>query len=98
MFLHVTKAKHIEKYKVQVSFNDGRKGVADLADALQGKMFEPLRDIALFAQLRVDEELETIVWPNGADLAPEFIYFQALKNVPELQAQFKKWGYIAEPL
>lgn len=98
MFLHVKKAKHIEQYKVQVTFSDGRKGVADLADALEGEMFEPLRDIALFARLRVDEELETIVWPNGADLAPEFIYFQAFKNVPELQPQFRKWGYIAEPV
>ena len=96
MFLHVTNAKHIGKYKVQVSFNDGRNGVVDLGDALHGKVFEPLRDVALFAQLKIDEELETIVWPNEADLAPEFIYFQAFKNVPELQAQFEKWGYIAE--
>ncbi len=95
MFLHITEARYIEGYKVEVSFNDGRKGIADLSAALKGPVFEPLRDLSAFSQLRVDEELETVVWPNGADLAPEYIYFQAFRNSPELQGQFKKWGYIA---
>jgi hypothetical protein len=95
MFLHVTEARYIEGYKVEVSFNDGKTGIADLSAALKGSVFEPLRDLSAFSQLRVDEELETVVWPNGADLAPEYIYFQAFRNSPELQGQFKKWGYIA---
>ncbi len=94
MFLHVTSAKYIEDYKVEVSFNNGRKGVADLSDALRGPIFEPLREKATFMQFKLDEELETICWPNGADLAPEYIYFKAFKDEPDLQAQFKKWGYI----
>ncbi len=95
MFLHIKEAKYIEEYKVQVSFNDGRKGVADLSDALKSGVFEPLKDKLNFSALKVDEELETIVWPNGADLAPEYIYFQAFKDDPMLQEQFKTWGYIA---
>lgn len=95
MFLHVTEARYIEGYKVEVSFNDGKTGIADLSAALKGPVFEPLQDLSAFSQLRVDEELETIVWPNGADLAPEYIFFQAFRNRPELQGQFKKWGYIA---
>ncbi len=95
MFLHVTNAKYIEDYKVEVSFNNGRKGVADLIGALKGSMFESLKNKSVFSSFTVDEELETIVWPNGADLAPEYIYFQAFKNEPELQSQFKQWGYIA---
>ena len=94
MFLHVTNAKYIEDYKVEVSFNNGRKGVANLIGALNGPMFKPLKRKAVFSSLKLDEELETIVWPNGADLAPEYIYFQAFKNEPELQSQFKQWGYI----
>ncbi len=94
MFLYVTNAKYIEDYKVEVSFNNGRKGVANLIDALKGPMFNPLKNKAIFSNLKLDKELETIVWPNGADLAPEYIYFQAFKNEPELQSQFKQWGYI----
>jgi len=95
MFLHVTHARYLEDYKVEVSFNDGRKGIADLADALKGAMFEPLKNKSLFSSLVVDQELDTIVWSNGADLAPEYIYFQAFKNEPELQPKFKQWGYLA---
>ncbi len=94
MFLHVTNARYVDGYKVEVSFNNGRKGVADLTDALKGPMFEPLKNKLEFSTLTVDKELETIVWPNGADLAPEYIYFQAFKNDPELRSQFKQWGYI----
>ena len=95
MFLHVTNAKYLEDYKVEVLFNNGRKGVADLTDALKGTMFESLKNKSVFASFIVDEELDTIVWSNGADLAPEYIYFQAFKNEPELQQQFKRWGYLA---
>ena len=94
MFLHVTNAKYIEAYKVEVSFNNGRKGIADLIDAIKGPVFEPLKNTSEFSSFTVDKELETIVWPNGADLAPEYIYYQAFKNEPELQSQFKQWGYI----
>jgi len=95
VFLHVCEARHLRNFEVEVTFNDGRRGIADLDTALEGKKFEPLRDVEVFSQLRVDPELETIVWPNGADLAPEFIYFQAFKNEPDLQDRFKSWGYIA---
>jgi hypothetical protein len=36
-------------------------------------MFEPLKKIDVFKQVSVDPKLETVVWPNGADLAPEFL-------------------------
>lgn len=94
MFLHIIDAKYVIDYKVEVSFNNGRKGIADLSDSLQGKLFEPLRDKSYFAQLKINKELETITWPNGVDLALEYIYFKAFKNEPELQDLFKQWGYV----
>ncbi|MBF0531499.1 MAG: DUF2442 domain-containing protein [Candidatus Omnitrophica bacterium] len=93
MILHIVNAKYIQDYKVQVSFNDGKQGTADLSDLLHGPVFDPLKDKKLFSQLRVDKTLATIAWPNGADLAPESVYFRAFKNVPELQKKFQEWGY-----
>lgn len=95
MFLHVTKAKYLKDYQIEVWFNNGRVGIADLTALVQkGKVFAPLQEVAFFAQLQVDEELNTVVWPNGADVAPEYIYFQAFKNEPELKNLFERWGYL----
>lgn len=95
MFLHIVEASYLNDYKVKVSFNDGRSGVVDLAGVLTGPMFEPLKDLDLFSKLSVDDDLDTIVWPNGADFAPEFIYFLTFQNDSSLKEQFAKWGYIS---
>jgi hypothetical protein len=93
MILHITDAEYIGEYKVDVTFNDGRRGVADLSDALNGPVFESLKDTSLFSQMQIDKVLDTITWPNGADLAPEYIYFKAFKDDAGLQNKFKEWGY-----
>ncbi|MEW5758664.1 MAG: DUF2442 domain-containing protein [Candidatus Omnitrophota bacterium] len=74
MFLHVTKAKYLHDYIIWVRFNDGTEGEVDLAGELKGEVFAPLKDKNKFRSFRVDPILETIVWENGADLAPEFLY------------------------
>jgi hypothetical protein len=71
--LWVTDAKYLGDYRVWLAFNDGTSGEANLSDRLHGPMFEPLRDKAIFCQVRFDPDADTIVWPNGADLAPEFL-------------------------
>ncbi len=76
------------------SYN-GKKGIADLAEALKGPVFEPLKNAQAFSRFKVDAELKTIAWENGADLAPEYIYFQTFKNEASLQTQFKEWGYVS---
>ena len=52
MFLHVTNARPLDGYKVEVCFDDGREGIADLTEALNGPMFEPLKDPEVFRKLR----------------------------------------------
>ncbi|MCP4400051.1 MAG: DUF2442 domain-containing protein [bacterium] len=94
MFLHIREVKYLAEYQLEVSFNNGRTGVVDFSRLLSGKIFEALHDPSVFSQATVDRELETIVWPNGADVAPEFVYYQAFKDEPDLQGQFKQWGYI----
>ena len=91
--LHITEAQYLTDYKIRVVFSDGKEGVADLSGVLRGPVFDPLKDKGFFAQVRLDKAMATITWPNGADLAPEFVYFRAFKDVPELQRQFQEWGY-----
>ena len=94
MLLFIKEAHYLEDYKVKIKFTNDKVGIADLKDELYGTVFEPLKDKKLFSTLRVDEDLETIVWENGADLAPEFLYFKSFKDDKSLQKQFKEWGYI----
>ena len=70
-------AEYAGDYKIRLSFEDGTIGEIDLEDELWGEVFEPLKDVALFRDFQVDPELRTVVWSNGADLAPEFLYQQA---------------------
>ncbi|GAB6067993.1 DUF2442 domain-containing protein [Methylothermus subterraneus] len=67
-------AKYIADYRIWVRFADGVEGEIDLSGELWGEVFEPLRDPGEFARMRVDAEAGTVVWPNGADFAPEFLY------------------------
>lgn len=71
--LHIKSVKYISEYKIWVAFDDGTDGEVDLRDSLSGPVFAPLTDVTEFSKVTVDPELETIVWPNGADLAPEFV-------------------------
>lgn len=74
MFLHVKEAKYLHDYVIWLRFNDGAEGEVDLQNELDGEMFAPLKDKRAFRRFRVDPELETIVWENGADLAPEYLH------------------------
>jgi hypothetical protein len=70
----VTRLERLGEYRLRLTFSDGIVGDIDLADELWGEMFEPLRDVAQFDSVRVDPELGTLVWPNGADLDPEGLH------------------------
>ena len=70
----LSKAEYIEGYKIKVSFEDGAVGIIDLDGDLWGEVFEPLKDLSNFRAFKFDPELQTIVWPTGADLAPEYLY------------------------
>jgi hypothetical protein len=74
MFLHVIEARYLRDYVLWLRFNDGVEGEIDLTKELQGEVFGPLQDQELFKRFWVDPEMETVVWENGADLAPEFLY------------------------
>jgi hypothetical protein len=67
-------AEYTREFKVRLRFEDGREAEVDLEGELWGSVFEPLRDPEVFRTFRLDEELNTLTWPTGADFAPEFLY------------------------
>jgi Protein of unknown function (DUF2442) len=74
-------AKPLDGYTVHVRFEDGTAADVDLSYLLDnGGVFEPLRDLGFFRQLRADAEAGTIVWPNDADIAPETLYAHAQRR------------------
>ncbi len=73
--MHLVKdVTYVSEYKLRLTFDDGSVRLVDLANELDGEIFEPLKDIAYFKTVRVNPDLATIVWDNGADLSPEFLY------------------------
>jgi hypothetical protein len=67
-------ARHAGDHRIALRWDDGTSGEIDLANELDGPVFEPLQDVSVFGTFRLDPELGTLVWPNGADFAPEFLY------------------------
>jgi hypothetical protein len=65
---------YVSDYKLLVTFEDGVIRLADLEPYLEGEMFEPLKDIDYFKTVRVNPDIDTIVWDNDADMSPDFLY------------------------
>src|SRR2546425_755148 len=63
----ITSVECIAPYKLRLGFDDGLWRTVDLDGVLEGELFGPLRDLAIFAQVRLDPEVHTVVWPSGAD-------------------------------
>jgi hypothetical protein len=79
-----------ERHVVRLRFKDGLERVVDLEPYLHGPVFEPVRtDPEFFAAVRVDPEAGTIVWPNGADLAPDVLYSGVPSARMEAQASVR---------
>jgi hypothetical protein len=70
----VVEVRYVREYIVWLRFHDGTSGEVDIQPSFKGPVFEPLRDIEFFKRVQVDSEIGTIVWPNGADVAPETLY------------------------
>lgn len=82
MIKDVVEVRPVGGYRLYLRFEDGVAGELDFAERLRFEgVFAPLRDPAVFAQVRIDPELGTVVWPNGADLDPDVLY-AALSGTP----------------
>jgi len=74
MIPRVIEAAYVKDYTIRIRFADGIEGEINLSDELIGEIFLPLKDVSYFKNFTVSPELHTLVWPNGADFAPEFLY------------------------
>jgi hypothetical protein len=72
--VHVTEVQSLGGHQLRLQFEDGSSGDVDFSDQDWSGIFSPLADPEYFANVRLDEELGTLVWPNGADIAPETLY------------------------
>ena len=88
----LTGFEHIAPYTLRLNFDDGLCRIIDFEPILEGELFCPLRDPALFSQARLDAEVHTVVWPSGADCDPA-----TLHDWPEHEAAFraaaKRWRH-----
>jgi hypothetical protein len=69
----IVSASYVRDYVVHLRFADGSEGDVDLREELEGEIFEPLKNKQYFAGFSLHPELHTLIWPNGADFAPEFL-------------------------
>lgn len=70
----VIEARYLHGHVVWLRFRDGTEGEIDLAPVLSGPVFEPLKDKEYFRHFSIDPMFFTLTWPNGADIAPEFLH------------------------
>jgi hypothetical protein len=82
MFLHVEEANYVSDYTVWLRFNDGTSGEVDLANELDGPVFEPLKERSEFR--RFELKFHTLSWKNGADFAPEFLHEKMMQQASRL--------------
>ena len=80
----------VAPYTVRVQFDDGIEQTINFQPALAGELYGPLRDLSLFNQVRIDPEVKTLVWPNGADFDPATLHDWP-DHLPDLIERSRRW-------
>jgi len=73
--ISVINARYINQYKIYLTFSDQKKGIVDLENVIlhdHRPIINMLADIDQFKRFKVSAD--TLVWENGVDLAPKFLY------------------------
>lgn len=90
LIIKVSDFEILGDHTLRVRFDDGTAQVINFLPVLAGELFAPLRDRSVFAQVRLDAECHTLVWPNGADFDPATLHDWP-KYAAVLEAQAKRW-------
>jgi len=64
----------VAPYRIRVRFDDQTEQNINFEPILCGELYGPLRDLSLFNQVRIDREVHTLIWPNGADFDPATLH------------------------
>jgi hypothetical protein len=64
----------VSDYPLRIRFDDNTEQTIDFRPILAGELYGPPQDMSLFNQVRVDPEVQTLVWPNGADFDPATLH------------------------
>ena len=83
----------VSPFTLRICFDDGLERTIDFKPVLAGELFGPLRDPEVFQRVRIDPEVQTIVWPNGADFDPETLH-DWLRFEAELRARAARWDEV----
>ena len=81
-------------YMLTVLFDDGSEQTIDFRPVLAGELFGPLNDVSLFNQVRLDPEVHTLVWPNGADFDPATLHDWP-EHIDAMAARARQWELTA---
>lgn len=78
MIPDVISGKYIDGYKIELDFEDGKKGIVDFSKYLQsGGVFDRFKDLEFFKMFRINSELGVITWGDEVDISPETLYSEA---------------------
>ena len=80
----------VDDYVLGVTFDDQTEQIINFRPVLAGELFGPLRELALFNQVQIDQEVHTLVWPNGADFDPATLHDWP-NRVQALTTLARKW-------
>lgn len=87
----VTAVELTGTYRLRVSFDDGSSREINLEPMLEGELYGPLRDPEVFAQVEIDPEVRTLIWPNGADFDPAILHDWP-QHEGAMKALAKRWA------
>ncbi len=93
--LEIAHAEYMDNHHIKLTFNDGKSGIADVNEMIQSqpqKLFSALADERVLKQFTLAHG--TLCWPNGLDVAPEYLYYLTFKHDPNLVSLFKQWAYV----
>ena len=86
----VRSVKLVAPHTLRVGFDDGTEQVIDFRPVLAGELYGPLREPAVFNAVKIDPEVHTLVWPNGADFDPATLHDWP-QHVKSLTARAREW-------